>query len=76
MSEKNNGINRREFLRLAGVAAAGTAVLASTGCSSSAADGKLPGGEISFDKETDAIVIGAGGAGLWAAYDLVEAGYK
>lgn len=76
MSEKNNGINRREFLRLAGVAAAGTAVLASTGCSSSAADGKLPGGEISFDKETDAIVIGAGGAGLWAAYELVEAGYK
>jgi fumarate reductase flavoprotein subunit len=34
----------------------------------------LVGGGISFDRATDVLIIGAGGAGLWAAYAATEAG--
>ena len=80
MSQKNRkkkeGINRRQFLRIAGMATAGAAVSSAAGCrgaGSGSAD-SLAGGEIEFTKETDALVIGSGGAGLWATYELTKAG--
>ncbi|MEM4188860.1 MAG: FAD-dependent oxidoreductase [Candidatus Methanomethylicaceae archaeon] len=73
---KKRSVNRREFLKLAGLAAIGGTVVASTSCSGSQSEGMPAGGEIKFSKETDALIIGAGGAGLWAAYELVEAGFK
>lgn len=75
MSTKK-GINRRDFLKLAGIATAGGGLLSTAGCSSQGSTGEMAGGEIEFSKETDALVIGAGGAGLWASYELVEAGIK
>lgn len=70
MSNKGTGVSRRNFLKgaaLAGAAAAGTAALA--GCASgntgSAASGDwMPS---SWDYETDVLVIGYGGAGMWAS---------
>ena len=62
-------------MRLAGTAAAGGALFSTVGCSGNKGDdGDLAGGVIEFSKEADALVIGAGGAGLWATYELVEAG--
>ena len=65
---------RREFFRLAGMSA--VAAGATVGCASrpQSTDDHLAGGEISFDRETEILVIGAGGAGLWAAYTATEAG--
>ena len=74
---KDQGLNRRDFLRLAGVSAIGAATVGGlAGCSSSASEGVTPGGEIKFSKETDALIVGTGGAGLWAAYELCKAGIK
>jgi len=73
MANKDADISRGEFLTLAGLAAAG-ATLAGSGCRPGAASEQLSGGDISFSKETDALVIGTGGAGLWAAYELCKAG--
>ncbi len=74
---KDQGLNRRDFLRLAGVSAIGAAAVGGlAGCSSSASEGVTPGGEIKFSKETDAVIVGTGGAGLWAAYELCKAGIK
>ena len=39
-------------------------------------DSKMIGNYTVFDHEYDAIVLGAGGAGLRAAFGLVEAGFK
>lgn len=75
MTEQN--INRRQFLRVAGLAGATAVVAAGCGpkdAGSSAEAERLPGGGINFTKETDALIIGAGGAGIWAAHELVDAG--
>lgn len=74
---QNQGLNRREFLRLAGFAAIGTgAVTGLAGCGAATAAATTAGGAINFSKETDALIIGTGGAGLWAAYELCKAGIK
>ena len=74
---KSNGINRREFLRLAGLGTAAAVVAGGVaGCSANSDEGTQPGGGIKFTKQTDALIIGTGGAGLWAAYELIKAGVK
>ena len=75
MTEQN--INRRQFLRVAGLAGATAVITAGCGpkdAGTSAEAEHLPGGGVNFSKETDALIIGAGGAGIWAAHELVEAG--
>jgi fumarate reductase flavoprotein subunit len=75
MSTTNSGCGRREFFRLAGLTAIGAGVAA--GCRPRAAAGlHFVGGEISFTRDTDVLIIGAGGAGLWAAYAAAKAGVK
>ena len=65
---------RREFFRLAGLSALGAGVATGCGGAQQTADDHLAGGGISFDRETDVLIIGSGGAGLWAAYAATEAG--
>lgn len=74
MTEKV-GLNRREFLRLAGLSAVGAAFLSGCGNKATLSDAeKLAGGSIEFSLEKDVVIIGSGAAGLWAAYGLVKAG--
>ncbi len=63
------GISRRDFLRLAGVAAAGATVIPGVR-ETSAAD------KPAFDMEVDVIVVGSGAAGAVAAIMAFEAGAK
>lgn len=65
---------RREFFRLAGLSAVGAGVAAGCGGGQRSTDDYLAGGGVSFDRETDVLIIGAGGAGLWAAYAATDAG--
>lgn len=65
---------RREFFRLAGLSAMGAGIATGCGAARQSTDDHLAGGEISFDRETDVLIIGSGGAGLWAAYAAIEAG--
>ncbi len=75
MAENNQGCERREFLRLAGFSAVGAgAALGCGGQPVTAGDEKFAGGGISFSRETEVVIVGAGGAGLWAAYAAVTAG--
>jgi fumarate reductase flavoprotein subunit len=71
---ETTGCGRREFFRLASLSAMGTGLATGCGREAAAAGNYLAGGEISFDRETDVLIIGAGGAGLWAAYAATEAG--
>ena len=65
------GISRRDFLRLAGVAAAGAGVASIPGVrEASAAD------NATFDLEVDVIAVGSGAAGAVAAVIAHEAGAK
>lgn len=64
----NTGISRREFLRLAGVAA-GASVL--PGVRETSAAAKVP-----FDNEVDVLIVGSGAAGAVAAVMAHEAGVK
>ena len=69
MSNKGMGVSRRNFLKgaaLAGAATAGAAALAgcASGGSSNASADWMPA---SWDYETDVLVIGYGGAGMWAS---------
>lgn len=75
------GMGRREFLRLAGTAAAATAAtVALGGCSTGEAETTedtlgVPGWqEVNISKEVDVLIIGAGGAGLCAAMNTTKAG--
>jgi len=74
MTEKDQGCGRREFFRLAGLSAIGVGMATGCGPRRAATGEHLAGGEISFDRETEALIIGAGGAGLWAAYATTDAG--
>jgi len=65
---------RREFFRLAGMSAVATGVAVGCGGQPQASGEHLVGGGVSFDRETDVLVVGSGGAGLWAAYAATEAG--
>ena len=49
-------------------------VASSCGSTAQGSGEYLAGGGVSFDRETDVLIIGAGGAGLWAAYAATEAG--
>ncbi len=65
------GISRRDFLRLAGVAAAGAGVSSLPGVREASAADRL-----SFDHEADVVVVGSGAAGAVAAILAHEAGAK
>ena len=66
--------SRRQFLQLAGVAAAGGgASLAGSGCGPSG-EGLRVAEPVSITRETDLLIIGAGAGGLWAAYEASKAG--
>ena len=70
----SSSVSRRDFLRNAGLAAAGAAVGASAlslaGC---AEQGNTPEQD-SWDKEADVVVVGFGGAGACAAIAAADAG--
>ncbi|MEG2934774.1 MAG: FAD-dependent oxidoreductase [Gordonibacter sp.] len=86
MSELNKGLSRRGFLTFGGVAAlGGAAVLA--GCAPKAASADKASAQESAaagdasamktadeTKECDVVVLGAGGAGMWAAVEVARAG--
>lgn len=84
MSEEVKGLSRRKFLALGSVAAlAGTAAMA--GCSAGNSNGSSASESGTSDevvgirtadetKECDVAVVGAGGAGLWAAIEALRAG--
>lgn len=68
MSNKDMGVSRRNFLKgaaLAGVGAAGVAALG--GCAQAAPAEDTSWMPASWDYETDVLVIGYGGAGMWAS---------
>lgn len=71
-----SSVSRRDFLRNAGLAAAGAAVGASalglTGCADQAAGGGTD--QEAWDKEADVVVVGFGGAGACAAIAAADAG--
>lgn len=75
---QQEGMRRREFLRIAGAAAASVAVAgAAAGCTSkaSASSAKVVGWQdVNIAKEVDVLIIGAGGAGLCAALNTTSAG--
>ena len=70
----NKNVSRRDFLKAAGMTTAGGFMLAACGKSGGKSDAQSVGGNIDFGKETDVIIVGAGGAGLWASYMLAKAG--
>ncbi|MEG0757368.1 MAG: FAD-dependent oxidoreductase, partial [Raoultibacter sp.] len=82
MSTQNSGLTRRNFLTLGSVAAlAGTAALA--GCAPQPTSGaKAQADEndgttmatADETKECDIVILGAGGAGMWAAVEAARAG--
>ena len=85
MATLKNGLSRRSFLTLGGVAALGGAA-ALAGCapqasSSANADAKGATDDAASamqtadqTKECDIAIVGAGGAGMWAAVEAVRAG--
>lgn len=69
-----NNVSRRDFLKAAGLTTAGGFMLAACGKAGGNTDAQFVGGNIEFGKETDVVIVGAGGAGLWASYQLAKAG--
>ena len=79
MSDSKQVLDRRGFLRLAGMAtAAGAASATLGGCApqQQASAGRIPGGDVNFTRETDVLIVGAGMSGLWTSYRLAKAGVK
>ena len=84
MTQENKGLTRRNFLAIGSVAAlAGTAALAGCAPGASSQDDKAGADEANDaatmataeeTKECDVAIVGAGGAGLWAAVEAVRAG--
>ena len=69
-------LSRRDFLRNAGVLAGGTAIGASlflTGCGN-AATTAASADKVTWDHETDVVIVGLGGAGAAAAWEAGNAG--
>jgi fumarate reductase flavoprotein subunit len=72
MSEKENAkMNRRNFMK---VASAGAGVMALTGLAPNPAEAKTPA--MKWSMKTDVVVLGAGGAGLFASIEAANAGAK
>ncbi|WP_139651643.1 FAD-dependent oxidoreductase [Raoultibacter phocaeensis] len=84
MTKETKGLTRRNFLAIGSMAAlAGTAALAGCAPSASSSEGKADADEptdaaamatADETKECDIAIVGAGGAGLWAAVEAVRAG--
>lgn len=73
---QKKGLTRREFLKNTAVGAAGVAALGLLGGCSNTSNKTVPAEDVKYDKETDVIVVGAGGAGLSAAASAAENGAK
>ena len=85
MATLKNGLSRRSFLTLGGVAALGGAA-ALAGCAPQASSSANADAKGATDnaasamqiadqtKECDIAIVGAGGAGMWAAVEAVRAG--
>lgn len=84
MNKVTNGLSRRSFLTLGGVAALGGAA-ALAGCAPQASSGEAKADAkgttdaaamqtADETKECDIAIVGAGGAGMWAAVEVVRAG--
>lgn len=80
-TEEKKGSSRRNFIKNAAVGAVGVATLGIlSGCSQSntttapAAPPTAPPEEVTWDKESDVVIIGAGGSGLAAAIESLTAG--
>jgi len=70
----NSKANRRQFLQMAGAAAAGTsASLSVAGCGTGGTSLRTAE-SVNITKETDLLIIGAGAGGLWGAYEASKAG--
>lgn len=80
MEESKTGLSRRSFLKSAAVAGAATVgATALTACASGseASSGATASGDWlpeSWDMETDVLVIGYGGAGMWASLIAADEG--
>ena len=77
MSNQQNSVNRRQFLKGSLLASAG--VLAAGGVATPAANAQsAPTGNVpaKWDKEVDIVIVGTGHAGLAAAIAAVDAGAK
>ena len=70
-NERNKGLNRRDFMKMATVGAGAAAVLTSLDLTDALA--KMPK---KWDMDVDIVVIGAGGAGLAAATEAAARGAK
>lgn len=74
--ESGSGVSRRSFLKgaaVAGAAAVGSAALASC-ASESTGSGNTDWMPASWDYETDVLVIGYGGAGMWSSLIAADEG--
>lgn len=70
-------VSRREFLRGTAVGAAGIAAASVAGVSlASCATTGASGANVSWNRETDVLVVGSGGAGVCAAAEAANAGAK
>jgi succinate dehydrogenase/fumarate reductase flavoprotein subunit len=69
-------VSRRGFLRGAAVVAAGAAAAGLTACASGAPNNSVVESSGSFDREVDAVVIGAGNGGLSSAAAIALGGKK
>jgi fumarate reductase flavoprotein subunit len=77
MADKSNerGLKRRDFIKRA-VATAGVATLVGFGVTESNAKENICGVPSKWDKTTDVVIVGSGGAGLFAAIEAYDAGAK
>jgi len=74
MTAIRRGVTRRDFLKAAVATGAVAATAGSlSGCQQQAAYSPLPG---KWDKEADVVIVGAGGTGLAAAIEAMDAGAK
>lgn len=73
MAHANEGFSRRGFLRGAGVAATAVAVAGVAGCAT-AGSGAQGAADVKWDRETEVLVLGFGGAGAVAAAAAHEEG--
>ena len=73
MSKANEGFTRRDFLKGTGVAATAVVATGLVGCAGSGA-GTQAAAQIEWDRETEVLVLGFGGAGAVSAVTAHEEG--
>ncbi len=75
MTEERKGTSRRDFIKGATAGALGIATLGLlSACGQNAAPASGSENEVQWDKESDVVIVGAGGSGLAAAIEASTAG--